>query len=66
MISIMRMADVFDANVMDRIVCVKGRECDGAYPYLTRLLTSRSLVMIAVSLARPYIPLRISVDREKE
>jgi hypothetical protein len=23
-----RVADVFDANVMGRIACVKGRECD--------------------------------------
>jgi hypothetical protein len=59
----MRVADVFDANVMGRVACVKKA---GAYPYSVRWLTSRSLAMIAASFGRPYVPLPISVDRGKE
>jgi hypothetical protein len=68
MLSIMRVADVYDANVMGRVAWVKkaGSVIGGAYPYSTRLLMSRSLAMIAASFGRSYMSLRISVDRGKE
>jgi hypothetical protein len=69
MLSIMRVTDVYDANVIGRVACMgekAGSVIGGAYPYSTRWLTSCSLAMIPASFGRSHMPLRISVDRGKE